>query len=183
MAKVDRNTERMNLWPLPGGRANYTGSLRRVLSLANDVCTIAELGAAIRSEFPEVTSPRTARGYAKVPVALGLLRYHPSGAVKVSPEGQAFIRTGNHAIVRDALVTHVAGIVPILKHLDAGAEDFNQVRARLEEDDGLSWVTPMPVRYRIWWLASSGALEPKQDGRRHRLVLTRAGRSLLRDAS
>lgn len=169
---------RRNLWPLPGGRHCYAQNLRQILRLSQDAVTIADLARLVHAEFEEVESEKTARGYAKVPIALRMLISHPSSAVALSPEGSEYLRTGDHAVVRKALVENITGVRSILLSLEADADDFRSVRACLREE-GLHWSTPMPVRYRIWWLTSVGAIVATQAGRRHTLSLTSQGRQLI----
>lgn len=169
---------RRNLWPLPGGTGAYVSNLRAMVAAARGGIARPDLEALVVELAPNVRSTSTVRGYASVPVTLGLIQRGSGDHLSATPPGTRFARVGDLAVLRLALVERVFGAVEVLEELQVDSATCPEITERLAER-GISWNHPMAVRYRVWWLVAAGAIESKRESRVDRLTLTRSGRRLL----
>ena len=137
-----------------------------------------DLEALVADLAPSVRSGTTLRGYAAVPVTLGLVERSGGRDLALTSSGKRFARSGDLRILREALVSRVLGVRELLEEVAKGPTTCPQLTERLA-DRGIWWNHPMAVRYRVWWLVSAGAIDTKRDSRVDRLTLSRAGRQLL----
>ena len=170
---------RRNLWPLPGGARSYAANLRSLVQAVGAGATRSELEAAIAGLAPSVTSTSTLRGYASVPVTLGMVERSPRGGLELTAAGRRYARTGDLAILRRVLVDRVVGARELLEELTTCGSTYPELTEQLA-GRGIVWNYPMAVRYRVWWLVAAGAITSRRDSRVDRLTLTPAGRRLVR---
>lgn len=169
---------RRNLWPLPGGVGAYSSNLRALVRAVGNGASRTDLEGLVAELAPTVRSATTVRGYAAVPVTLGLVERHTSGALKLTRPGTRYARTGDLAVVREALVERVLGVEEILSELADGSSTYRALTQRLASH-GISWNYAMAIRYRVWWLTAAAAIEPSRQSRVDDLSLTDSGRRLL----
>lgn len=168
---------RRNLWPLPGGVARYLPTLRSLVAAVDQGADRTQLEVLVAELAPSVGSSSTVRGYAAVPVTLGLVDRSVSRTLRVTQAGRRFARSGDPAVVRSALVEHVLGAEELLVELLDGPSTCLELTAKLEQR-GIAWNHSMAVRYRVWWLVASEAVSSTRDSRVDRLALTPAGKRL-----
>lgn len=169
---------RRNLWPLPGGVGSYATNLQILVKSVGRGISRSDLEGLVADLAPTVRSPSTVRGYAAVPVTLGLIERSDATRLFLTEAGRRYARSGSRGILRASLVERVLGVEELLQELSTGTATCPELSERLA-DLGISWNYPMAVRYRLWWLVSAGAIEAVRDSRVDRLSLTRAGQQLV----
>lgn len=174
---------RRNLWPLPGGARAYPEMLRALAKAVGGGATRSELEALVTTLAPAVRSASTVRGYASVPVTLGLVeRGQSGGALLLTPMGRRYARSGDLSVLRVALSDRVFGVTELLDELAEGPSICPELTKRLARR-GVSWNHPMAVRYRVWWLVAAEAVDSQRNSRVDVLTLTPAGRRLRRSSA
>lgn len=177
MRENERDGRRRNLWPLPGGAHAYVDSVRLLLAEVGSGIDRGVLEGRVPTLFPGVRSQTTARGYVSVLVTLGLVdvrRHH----VQVTPEGRRFMRSGGCSVLREALVERVYGVQEVLDELVTGPSTCPDLTRRLA-GRGISWNHPMAVRYRVWWLIATEAVQSERRSRVDILTATSKGLRLI----
>lgn len=177
--RVSSSQRRRNLWPLPGGAGAYAANLRSLVQVVADGASRQELEAFVAQSAPSVQSASTVRGYAAVPVTLGLVDRQASGKLVLTPPGEKFARTGDLLVLRQALFDRIVGVEELLAEVAKRPATCPVLTERLA-DHGIFWNHPMAVRYRVWWLVAAAAVDSKRESRVDILTLTPAGRRLLR---
>lgn len=169
---------RRNLWPLPGGADSYAANLQALLQAVGSSSTRSALEDYIAQSAPNVRSTSTVRGYVAVPVTLGFLERGSGRTLVLTNTGRRYARTGDLSLLREALIDRVFGVQELLDELTVGPSTCPALTGRLA-GRGIAWNHPMAVRYRVWWLVASGAIDSTRDARVDRLTLTPVGRRLL----
>lgn len=149
-----------------------------LLTEIGDCMERSKLERLVPKLFPGVTSISTARGYVNVLVTLGLVEVSGRHTVRPTADGLRFRRSGDRGVLRKALVRRVYGIDEILQELAAGPTTYPNLIRKLAERD-VSWNNPMAVRYRVWWLIATDAVQAKRQSRADVLTLTNRGLKLL----
>lgn len=176
--RVDSEDRRRNLWPLPGGARAYPETLRALAEAVGGGATRSELEELVTTLAPTVRSASTVRGYASVPVTLGLVeRGRSGGALLLTPIGRRYAQSGDLGVLRKALSDRVFGVTELLDELAEGPSTCPELTERLA-GRGVSWNHPMAVRYRVWWLVAAEAVDSRRNSRVDVLTLTPAGRRL-----
>lgn len=176
---MSRPERRRNLWPLPGGAGAYAANLRELVQFVADGASRHDLEAFVTRSAPRVRSASTVRGYAAVPVSLGLVDRQTSGKLVLTQPGQRFASTGDLLVLRQALFDRIVGVEELLAAVSNGPTTCPVLTAQLA-DQGIFWNHPMAVRYRVWWLVAAAAIDSKRESRVDILTLAPAGRRLLR---
>ena len=173
-----RDERRRNLWPLPGGVDQYAVSLLAMLEAASDDPSRLTYLERVSGLFPQVTSASTVKGYAAVLVTLGFVEPNGAGLVSLTEAGRRFGRSADMRILREALVCRVFGAHEVLAAVAAGPTTYPILQRQLAQS-GVEWANAMALRYRIWWLRASGAVEAERKMRSDWLTITTGGRRTL----
>lgn len=125
-----------------------------------------------------MSSSTTVRGYVSVVVTLGFAEI-VHGQLLPTPDGKAFAKSGDLAVLRRALVERVYGIRELIETVAERPMAYPELRQRLEEK-GVAWNNAMAVRYRVWWLVAAGAISAERVSRADLLRVTRSGHACIR---
>lgn len=172
------DARRRNLWPLPGGASAYADTLRTLLRVLGSGRRRSDFEKLARDRLPSVSSSTTVRGYVSVVVTLGFAEI-VHGQLLPTPDGKAFAKSGDLAVLRRALVERVYGIRELIETVAERPMAYPELRQRLEEK-GVAWNNAMAVRYRVWWLVAAGAISAERVSRADLLRVTRSGHACIR---
>ena len=148
-----------SLWPLPGGSAHYLESLLTAISLADDSPSLEEYVCRFRETFPSVTRDIIARSYIRdVLQSLNVLEVKPADIVHPTMAGKhlAITRDPQEVLLQllkervmgiDELIGLLSGDSKAIRHLSTGMQDL-----------GFAWRSEWPVRFRLNWLRTAGAV-------------------------
>ena len=145
------------LWPLPAGIGGYLQSAAVILTAVESASDIDEVTNRLIRSFPEVQSRRTPRNYLLVLANLGLVDLGHS-SVRLTRQGRDFLSRRDPVIIRNALITRIAGVEELLDILRNEHGQISLLTSRLRER-GYAWNTQSQVHYRLRWLEAAGAVE------------------------
>lgn len=170
---------RRNLWPLPGGASSYARTLTELLKAVDEGATRSDLERLVIRLSPVVQSQSTVRGYAAVPVALGLAERTSDRQLALTEPGHHFLEQDGLQVLGTVLRDRILGVEELLEELRASPDTtFRAVSDSLAKR-GISWNHPMALRYRVWWLVAAEAVEARRVARSDLLRLTTAGEALV----
>jgi len=144
------------LWPMPGGSGSYLRSLNTILGIVQSTTDTDEVLNDLVVAFPGVASFKAARSYLHVVAHLGLVDLD-GPTVRVTDEGQGFLRTSDPVIVRQALLTRIAGTCELVKIIRQRPARIGLLLPKLQAC-GYEWTTLSQVRYRLRWLEEVGVV-------------------------
>jgi predicted transport protein len=145
-----------SLWPLPGGRRAWKGSLDRMLGfVASTGPTMAEAVAWMIQDFPPVSSGKVARGYWQVPKSFGLVETDGEH-LALTTEGAAYLKDGSPELLLASATRNVLGISELLEYLRERPHTAEEILERMRSELGVSWETDLQVGFRLGWLENLG---------------------------
>jgi restriction endonuclease Mrr/predicted transport protein len=146
------------LWPLPGGRKAWKGSLDAMLQfVAEKAPRMVEAVEWVISNFSGVSSERVARSYWQVPRSFGLV--HTDGErLALTAEGADYLKDRLADLLLQIATVKVLGIREMLQFLSERPLTPEEILDRLQSDLGLEWETDVQVGWRLGWLEVLGAI-------------------------
>lgn len=152
----DTPKQARSLWPLPGGAGQYLASLDTILHMVDETTDTGAVLDQIVATFERVRSRKAGRSYLHVVADLGLVNLD-GPAVRLTASGRRYLKTGDVALVRKALLERVDGIAELLLLLGQRPMRIGLLHERMQTS-GYRWSTMSQVRYRLRWLEEVGAV-------------------------
>jgi hypothetical protein len=143
-----------SLWPLPGGTGQYLASLDAILHMVDETTDTDTVLGQIVATFERAQSRKTARSYLHVVADLGFVNLD-GPVVRLTASGRKYLRTGDVALVRKALLDRVDGIAELLRLIGQRPRRIGLLHERMQAN-GYNWTTLSQVRYRLRWLEEVG---------------------------
>jgi predicted transport protein len=152
-----------SLWPLPGGRLAWKGSLDQMLQyVASEAPTMAEAVAWMIQDFPTVSSDKVTRGYWQVPKSFGLVEADGE-RLTLTMEGAAYLKERSSRLLLEAATSNVLGFRELLDYLAERPHTPAEVLDRMRAELGVSWETDIQVGFRLGWLENMGIATAQGD--------------------
>lgn len=144
------------LWPLPGGSGGYLAAVSEMLRMVRLTTDTDEVVDNVVGRFEAVRSRKAARSYLHVLGHLGLVDMD-GPVIRLSASGTSFLSSHNPAIIREALVTRIAGVAELINILRKRPARIGLLLPQLQAR-GYQWTTMSQVRYRLRWLEELGVV-------------------------
>ena len=152
------------LWPLPGGQENFFESLLKFLDeIGSQKPTLDQMTDWVLKTFEKVTKQTVVESYLRaVLTPLNLIEFEGDRIVLTS-DGEALRTKRERDLLLELLRKNITGIVELLDALSKNALTVEQAWEHLEKTVGVKWDSDNQVKYRLQWLAASGAV--RRDGK------------------
>ena len=161
--KLPSDDRVLSMWPLPGGASGYADTLFRLLEfVSGENPTLERLSDWFRSNFRNVRSAKTTRGYLQVLRGLGLVAFEGE-QLTVTAMGAELAAEHSLSVLRQVLVDRILGIRETIDLLEERPASGAEIHKHLIEELSLTWTTTAQTDWRLAWLESVGAIEKTGD--------------------
>lgn len=153
---ADTPEKARTLWPLPGGAGHYLAALSSMLHMVHQTYDTDQVIDRLLSHYQAVRSRKAARSYLHVLSHLGLVDLD-GPVVRLSPSGFSFLQTQDPQIVKEALLSRIAGVDELILFLSTRPARIGLLLPQLQAR-GYRWTTQSQLRYRLRWLEELGVV-------------------------
>ena len=155
------------MWPLPGGVDSYVLTLNKLLEeISNGESSQKKLVKWFISEYKDVTSESTSKGYLRVPRYIGLININ-DGKVALTDSGREYVRGKSQNFLFNLIGENILAFSDVYEYVKSSLTPVteNEILEFLRDNfDEIDWNTLNQVNFRLRWMMNLDKVKKSSEG-------------------